>query len=291
MRNRHRSAMYGLAATVALTTTLGLWAAGVANASPHAKPAVTPSCGHYCSAPVYNIEFTRTFFVNNNNARVAPGNPINLSWANDNNPGQDWRVELQGSVHSLYRLGYVSRAMMVHYRHSFASEVMYTPYGVSSNLCRGLRKNAYQGEEVTLQWCGSFPRTLWIIGSNEHYGPITRPAPVASATPTPTPSVTATATPTPAPSSTPVPVTVAHPTNAGNELISASGTNPSVPYLLTAGGGVFGGNPFATLQVDRRTAVRGHVNPGQLWCTAHVYHGLLTPNYPNCFGIGAVPAP
>jgi hypothetical protein len=271
MRNRYRSAMYGLAATVALTTAVSLSAAGAASAATHkAKPNVTPACAFqsYCSDPVYNIEFGTQYFVNDNNALLNPGNAINLAWANDNNPGQDWTVDLQGSVHQLYKLGFVSAAIELHYKKSYAAEVMYTPYGVQSNLCRGLWRNAYQGEVVTLQWCGTFPRTLWIIGSNENASPHTtakvgdKPNLVKSTS-----------------------------YYGGNELISASGTNPSIPYVLTAGGGVFGGNPFATLQVDRPTADDGYVNPGQLWCTVYVDYSATGPptyndEYPNCFDSG-----
>jgi hypothetical protein len=65
-----------------------------------------------------------------------------------------------------YHLGFVSSAIELHYRTHFAFEVMWTPYGVETNLCRGLAKNAYEGETVTLQPCGSFPRTIWIVGNN-----------------------------------------------------------------------------------------------------------------------------
>jgi hypothetical protein len=254
MRNRYRSAMYGLAATLAITTTIGFAAAGAANASTHkAKPALTPACtfNDYCSDPVFNAEFQPLYFINSNNAEDNIGNPINLGYANDNNPGEDWTVDEQGSVRSLYHLGELDAAMMVHYRHNFAAEIMYTPWGVLTDMCRGLARDAYEGERVTLQPCGSFPRTLWIIGSNkwpagkhglsnmckgECYG--------------------------------------------GNELVSASGTNPSVPYILTAGGGVWGGDPTATLQVDMQTADDGIVNPGQLWCTVTVDYGGGTAGPP-----------
>jgi hypothetical protein len=267
MRNRYRRAMYGLAATVAVTTTFGLSAAGAANAStPKTKPAVTPACAFndYCSDPVFNVEFQPLYFVNSNNALPTPGNRINLGYANDNNPGEDWTVDVQGSVKKLYHLGFVSAAVYLHYKNSYAAEVMYTPFGELTNMCRGLWKNAFEGELVTLQPCGSFPRTLWIIGSNEYPAPASKTAKANASY------------------------------YGGNELISASGTNPSVPYVLTAGGGVWGMDPTATLQVDQPTADDGYVNQGQLWCTATVsYTGTTGPppvspptyksNSPYCF--------
>jgi hypothetical protein len=249
MRIRYGRALYGLAAVVAVTTSLGLTAAGSANAAAQkVRPDVTPECtfDDYCSDPVFNVEFQPLYFVNANEALPEVGNGINLGYANDNNPGEDWTVDIQGSVHDLYHLGFLSSAMQLHYRHNIAVEVMYTPYGVGTNLCRGVARNAYQGERVTLVPCGTFPRTLWIVGSNEYLADKSQ--------------------------------VKADGVYGGNELISASGTNPSVPYLLTAGGGVWGMDTGATLQVNQQSFADGIVNPSQLWCTATVdYTGTTGP--------------
>jgi hypothetical protein len=231
MRNRYGRTLIGLTAAVAVSATLGLTAAGAATAATSkAKPAITPACSYnsYCSDPLFNVEFGIQYFANNNNANLAVGNPVNLSYANDNNPGQDWRVNFQYPVWVLYHLGFISAGMELHYHFRPAFEVMWTPYGVTSNLCRGVARNAYQGEKVSLQPCGNFPKTLWVVKSGYYtsgqYG--------------------------------------------GFQLINGSTTNPSVPYVLTAGGSVWGGNPEAQLQLDQPVADDGVVNPGQLWCTA-----------------------
>jgi len=245
MRNRYGRALYGLAATIAATTTLGLTASGVATASTHSsKPDVTPACtyGDYCSDPLFNVLFSIQYFQNVQNDEEKVGNAVNLAYANDNNPGEDWKVTEQGSVWSLYKLGWISSAIAVHYKRYQAYEVMWTPLGVESNLCRGLSKNAFEGETVTLQPCGSFPRTLWIVGEN--YSAADHVAKTDTYIPSPY--------------------------YGGNELISASGENPSVPYVLTAGGGVWGQNPLAPLQVDQQTAIDGVLNPAQAFCTATV---------------------
>jgi hypothetical protein len=257
MRNRYGRALYGLAAAFAVTTTLGLTAAGAATASTKTvKPDVTPACtyGDYCSDPIFNVEFGIQYFETNASDVSTVGARLSLAYANDNNPGQDWRVTTQDTVSYLYHLGWISSAYMVHYPFNLAFEVMWTPYGVESNLCRGVSLNAFQGELVTLEPCGDFPRTLWIVGENytaadhamqaQHaaggggggggYGPY----------------------------------------YGGNELINGSSVNPSVPFVLTAGGGIFGGNPFAPLQIFEQTAVDGVLNPGQAWCTAYVWYPL-----------------
>jgi hypothetical protein len=264
MRNRYGRALYGLVATAAATATLGLTAAGVATASPSsAKPAITPACtyGNYCSSQLFNVEFGIQYFENNENAVYAPGNPINLAWSNDNNPGEDWRVTLADTVFDLYHLGYLQPATMVRWRNYWAFEVMWTPYGLESNLCRGLARNAYNGEVVTLQPCGSFPRTLWLVGENYS------PAQYAKAH-------TGHANFTPY--------------YGGNEIINASGENPSVPLVLTAGGSQFGMNPFAPLIVTWQSADDGILNQSQAWCTAAVGEKLFTP-YPSPSGTVSPP--
>jgi hypothetical protein len=261
MRNRYGRALYSVTAAVAATATLGLAATGATAANAATKPvkaAVTPSCtfNNYCDDPIFNVEFGIQYFQNNSELRYKTGNPVNLNWANDNNPGEDWVVDLQESVAKLYKLGYVSNAIQNLYKRSYAAEVQWVPYGVSSNLCRGLSKWAKPGLAVTLQPCGNFPYTLWIIGKNYKWSGY-----------------------------------------AGNTLITAASTNPSRPYVLTAGGGVWGGNPTANLQVDMQASDDGVINPGQLWCTASVDYysssgGSYTgsPTVKTDFGPGSGPS-
>ena len=238
MRNRYGRALYGLMATVAVTATLGLTAAGAADAAAKpAKPAVTPACTYdsYCSNSLFNVEFGIQYFANSENFSFSPGGPVNLNWANDNNPGEDWRVNFQYPVYVLYHLGMISAGMDLHYHFRPAFEVMWTPYGVTSNLCRGLARPASQGEKVTLQPCGNFPKTLWVV-DNDYWAADKLHGDIAY---------------------------------GGNALINGSTTNPSVPYVLTAGGSLWGGNPFGQLQVDQLVADDGMPNEGQLWCTAY----------------------
>jgi hypothetical protein len=233
MRNRHGMALCRLAAAATVTTALASLGAGVAMAAPqHGKPSVTPGCSvnSYCSDPVFNAEFGPQYFVNNANGVQRRGNPVNLSWADDTNPGEDWHVTLQATVSVLYHLGYIGAAMELHYRSQPVVEVMWTPYGVTSNLCRGTAKAATEGEKITLQPCGSFPETLWVVD----------------------------------PDSGELPGLA----DGGNPLIAGSDRNPSVPYVMTAGGGLLGSDPFDQLRVEQLVADDGVPDPAQLWCTA-----------------------
>ena len=239
MRNRYGRALIGLTAIAAATATIGLTAAGAMAKTTSIKPGVTPACtfNDYCSDPLFNVEFGLQYFVNNANSRAVVGNNVDMQWANDNKPSQDWRVNFQYPVFVLYHLGFISAAMNLHYHFRPAFEVMWTPYGVTSNLCRGVAATAFNGEKVTLQPCGDFPKTLWVVRSGYYtsgqFG--------------------------------------------GFELINGSTTNPSVPYVLTAGGSLFGGNPEAQLRLFQPAAVDGVVNPGQLWCTASVTYADTPP--------------
>ena len=248
MRKRFGMALTGLTASIAASAALGLAVAGTASAAPvKVRPAMTPACTYnsYCSDPLFNVEFGVQLVENNANWIPAVGNNIDLQWANDNKPSQDWRVTYQYPVWVLYHLGLISAAMNLHYHFRPAFEAMWTPYGVTSNLCRGVAKTAYQGEKVTLQPCGAFPRTLWVVKSNNY--------PAAH-------------------------VNVAY---GGNALINGSTTNPSVPYVLTAGGledGAIGSNSEAQLRVFQLVANDGLPDFRQLWCTESVtYPGETGP--------------
>jgi hypothetical protein len=233
MRNRWERALYGLAAGTALTIALAGLASQAAAAAQRGKPSVTPECSvfSYCSDPLFNAEFGMQYFSNNASAVRKLGNPVDLSWANDNNPGEDWHVTLQATVSVLYHLGFIGAAMELHFRSRPAFEVMWTPYGVTSNMCRGTARPATQGEMISLQPCGKFPETLWVVDNDDAqagHGEVVY---------------------------------------GGNALVAGSTRNPSVPYVMTAGG-ISDSNPFAQLRTEQLTADEGVPNPRQLWCTA-----------------------
>ena len=137
MRNRVRRALYGLAAGVAVTTALGLTAAGTASAATHhVRPNATWSCGDTCINP-YTQAYGPFFVLNSNNSRWIVGNKLDLFDASNYNPGEDWTIDLQGSVRRLYHLGLVSANLRLHYGHMPAFELEFTPLGVESGLCQG----------------------------------------------------------------------------------------------------------------------------------------------------------
>jgi hypothetical protein len=163
MRNRFTRACYALAAGVAVTTALGLTAAGAASASTsNAKPDATPPCGPTCVNP-YTAQFGPGWVLQNRRAIDGVGNWLKLQYANNTAPGQDWTIFFQGSVHWFYVHGLVSGNLDLHYRHEPAYELQWTPYGVTTGLCQGTGAPAHNGQKVTLQVCGVNSNTVWVL--------------------------------------------------------------------------------------------------------------------------------
>ncbi len=163
MRNRFTRACFALAAGVAVTTAVGFSAAGAAGAATtSAKPNATPPCGFHCINP-YTAKYGPGYVLQNYRAINGVGNPLKLQFANNNAPGQDWTIYLQGSVDKFYHFGLVSGNLAFHYGHEPAYELQWSPYGVNTGLCQGTAAPATQGRKVTLQVCGVNANTVWVL--------------------------------------------------------------------------------------------------------------------------------
>ena len=163
MRNRFTRACLALAAGAAVTTAVGLSAAGAASAATtSAKPNATPSCGIFCINP-YTAKYGPGYVLQNYRAINGVGNPLKLQFGNNNAPGQDWTIYLQGSVDRFYRYGLVSGNLAFHYGREPAYELQWSPYGVNTGLCQGTAAPAANGRKVTLQVCGVNANTVWVL--------------------------------------------------------------------------------------------------------------------------------
>jgi len=163
MRNRFTRACYSLAAGVAVTAAVGLTATGAAGASTtSAKPDATPPCGFHCINP-YTAKYGPGYVLQNYRAQNGVGNTLKLQFANNNAPGQDWTIFLQGSVDHFYHYGLVSGNLALHYGHEPAYELQWSPYGVHTGLCQGTGAPAANGRKVTLQVCGVNANTVWVL--------------------------------------------------------------------------------------------------------------------------------
>jgi hypothetical protein len=165
MHNRFARAFYGMAAGVAVVTSLGLIGAGAASAATaKVKPDATPPCGGSCYNP-YNAKWGPNVILSTPGSSV--GAKVNLRQADNSNPGQDWTSYFQGSVWKFYHYGLVSGNLAFHYGNEPAFEAQWSPYGVNTGLCAGTRSPAKNGLKVTLQECGNGANTVWVVDTND----------------------------------------------------------------------------------------------------------------------------
>jgi serine/threonine-protein kinase len=97
------------------------------------------------------------------------GLPVDLQ-AVANVANQNWVVAAKGPLSSFYSSGLASAAIDHQYGSDEAYEYEYAPYGISSGLCLGVSGTAQNGTPVTLQWCGTSSRTVWVADTAEQYG-------------------------------------------------------------------------------------------------------------------------
>jgi hypothetical protein len=169
MGKRFTRACYGLAAGVAVSTTLALTAVGAASASTsHSmRPDATPSCA-FCLNP-YNAKWGPDEILKARNSAAFVGNGLKLDTASNSSPGEDWSFTDVNTVPNLITEGLVSPLLANNFSGDTGFELQFAPYGVLSGLCQGVADVAYNNERVTLQWCGNqngalLGSTVWILG-------------------------------------------------------------------------------------------------------------------------------
>jgi hypothetical protein len=154
-----------LAAAATLTIVGGLGAAGTLTAN-----AATPSCGHNC-IDIFSREFgshhSPNFVLDVQHGTARVGQPIILYRTSNSDAAEDFTVAFQGTVQDLFNAGLVSAALNLHYSHDAAFEFEYSPNGANSNLCVGVGSTATNGTPVSLQPCGVFARTVWVVDSQD----------------------------------------------------------------------------------------------------------------------------
>jgi len=165
MRNRYSRAFYAMASTVAVTTVVGLTAAGAASASTtRAKPDITPPCGADCIT-IYNQKYGDTYVLDNHKTRKRVGNKLELFAASNSDSAEDFAPIDEGTVDDFYDLGLVSAKLAFNYGTDTAYILEWAPYGVSTGLCEGTAGTAHNGELVSLRVCGQNADTVWVVDS------------------------------------------------------------------------------------------------------------------------------
>ena len=171
-----------LATVATLATVGGVGTAGVLGTA-GAATAATSSCGASC-IDIFSQEFgthSSPNYILDVQGQGRVGQPIILSAASVNNPGEDFKLATVGTVASLYAAHMVSAALALHYGcipgvnfpdcfgqtkyavNDPAFQIEYTPGGAFGGLCVGVASTAVQGEGVTLQQCGASSKTVWVV--------------------------------------------------------------------------------------------------------------------------------
>lgn len=157
-----------LATAATLTLVGGVGTAGALSAS-----AATPSCGGNC-IEIFSHQFGThahpNFVMDVFRQGEKVGQPIILFRSSNADPAEDFTVSFQGLVSDFHAAGLVSAALNLHYGDGSvaaidqpALEIEYSPFGVDSGLCAGVRSTAVQNEGVTLQPCGVTAKTVWVV--------------------------------------------------------------------------------------------------------------------------------
>ena len=158
---------------------------GTAVAGTMTARAATTACGAGCMA-LANLDFGTSDLTAVHGGDASVRAPVFLSAAAPV-AAEDWQVTDLGSVSALYPQGLVPAEVNTLFPGYEGAEFQYTPDGVASVLCLGLRTAARQNERVRLELCGAGPDTVWVVDQGDHEG---RYAPMVAGSDTdPTPLV------------------------------------------------------------------------------------------------------
>ena len=176
MRNRFARAASVLAAGVAVTSVIGLSAAGAASAAtkPGAvHPNATPACGFNCfnlsSLTLGRGTIQNAYVPGDTGVGGRVGQKVNMNFASNSHPNEDFTGAQVGTLGDfcanmggnglLASTAYVC----INYPSNYpVFESNWSPFGNESGLCAGAFLPVFSGENVTLQNCGSNPSTIWV---------------------------------------------------------------------------------------------------------------------------------
>jgi hypothetical protein len=167
---------------VGVLVMLGITTAAQASPRPQIQPDATPACGANCF-DLYSLAFGRHQIQSANvpgdeGVGGKVGQTINLQYATDSSPNEDFTIGYVGTVALLCGEDQLSPYICNTYGTSSTYggnfpvyESNWSPYGNESDLCAGVARPAAAGENVTLQECGVSSATFWVADeSHAHIG-------------------------------------------------------------------------------------------------------------------------
>ena len=144
------------AATV-LTVMAGVGAAGTLTAN-----AATPKCGAICS-DFYSATSGTAFVLDAPNQVGQAGQPVTLARANRASKGEDFVLQVLGTVSDFHAAGFVPAGLNALYGGLSVYEIEYAPGASNSFLCLGTAGTPGAGTPVALEPCGMKAKTVWIF--------------------------------------------------------------------------------------------------------------------------------
>jgi hypothetical protein len=148
-------------AATALTVMAGLGAAGTLTAN-----AATPKCGAICS-DFYSATSGTHWVLDAPNQAGQAGQPLTLARANRASKGEDFVVQVLGTVSDFHKAGLLSGGMNALYGGLSVYEIEYAPGASPSFLCLGTAGTPGAGTPATLEPCGVQAKTLWIFSQQK----------------------------------------------------------------------------------------------------------------------------
>jgi hypothetical protein len=171
MRNRFARAASVLVAGVAVTSVIGLSAAGAASAATKpssAHPNATPACGFTCfnlsSLTLGRGTIQNAYVPGDTGVGGRVGQKVNMNFASNSHPNEDFSGAQVGTLGNFCgNLLSTTSYVCINYPSNYpVFESNWSPFGNQSGLCAGAFLPVFNGENVTLQNCGNSPSTLWV---------------------------------------------------------------------------------------------------------------------------------
>jgi hypothetical protein len=166
-----RKMIIALAAASSLLAFGATAAQAAVKPKPKPKPNATPACGAQCidifSRVLGHHTILNAYVPGDTGVGGKVGQKLNLKFASNSHPNEDFTLAADGTVSQFCgtELAPTSVACL-HYGSSEVLELNWTPYGNETDLCAGTSGTIFSGENVTLQQCGVYEGTLFIVDSD-----------------------------------------------------------------------------------------------------------------------------
>ena len=156
---------------LAAASSLLAFGATAAQAAVKPRPNATPACGPQCidifSRGLGHHTILNAYVPGDTGVGGKVGQKLNLKFASNSHPNEDFTLAADGTVSQFCGTELAPTSVAcIHYGSSEVLELNWTPYGNETDLCAGTSGTIFSGENVTLQRCGVYEGTLFIVDSD-----------------------------------------------------------------------------------------------------------------------------